>query len=360
MKAETLEQIETELPPPVDAAPEPSESEREKSHEQDVYRFDEDNPPTPSKPVYQLGMAKIATRGNIIGIYARPKDGKTATLGAAMASTMTSTGDTFGFASDNPDGLAVIHIDSEQSREAFYAVIATAKRRAGISKKPSWLRSTSILSKDKAERFAWLEFEMEQAKKAHGGIHSVLIDGIGDFVQNPNDGDECFAVVTRLHQLAVKYDTVIFCVLHFNPNPEYNKARGHLGSELERKCETNLTLEKKDGVTVIYTTTARHAEIPKEKGHRFQWSDDAGMHVTCDAETADASKKKRPTKYDVQSLLVVGQTVSKRTLLSMANEKMGFKKAEGFIAQLVDDGILKEIKKPRPRTNPEIFLERVL
>jgi hypothetical protein len=339
---------------------EPSESEREKSHENDVYRFDEDNPPKPSPPVFQLGTAKVATRGNIVGIYARPKDGKTATIGSAIASTMTSAGDTFGFASDNPDGFAVIHIDTEQSREAFHAVVTTAKRRAEIAKKPSWLRSTSILSKDKSERFAWLEYEIEQAHKEFGGIHSVLIDGIGDFVQNPNDPDEAFALVTRLHQLAVKYDTVIICVLHFNPNPEFNKARGHLGSELERKAETNLTLEKKDGVTVIYTTTARHAEIPKEKGRKFQWSDDAGMHVSCDAETVEASKKKAPTRYDVQALLVVGQEMAKRALLSKANGIMGHRRAEGFIAELVSDGILKEIKKPRPKTNPEIFLERVL
>lgn len=338
----------------------PSESEREKAHEQDVYRFDEDNPPVPSTPVYRLGTAKIATRGNLCGIYARPKDGKTATLGALMSSTMTTLGDTFGFASANPDGLALIHIDSEQSREAFYAVVVTAKRRAGIPKKPSWLHSTSILSMNKSERFAWLEYEMARAHEAHGGIHSVLIDGIADFVQNPNDPDEAFAVVTRLHQLAVKYDTVIFCVLHFNPTPDTNKARGHLGSELERKCETNLTLEKKDGVTVIYTTTARHAEIPKEKGHRFHWSDDAGMHVSCDAEADGASKKKVPTKYDVQNLMVIGQELSKEALLSKANGIMGVNKARGFISELIDDGVLKVIEKPRRRTNQAVYLERLL
>ena len=331
-------------------------------HERDIYRFDEDNPPPPSLPVYTLDGAQIATRGNLVGIYSRPKCGKTAARGAMLSAVMGKAGDSLGFESSNPEGFAVLDVDTEQSQEAFFQVVATAMRRAGIDRKPAWLWSTSLLTKDKKLRLDWLENEMRRAAEAHGGIHSVLLDGGGDFVFNPNDLEESCAAVMRLHQLAVTFNTVIVVVLHFNPNPDMNKARGHLGSELERKAETNLTLEKDDkNVTTVYTTTARHASIPKAKGHRFTWSDEARMHITCEA-VAD-KKAKAVSKYDVQALLKVGEKIPKTALISKANSpsglKIGMNKAKGFISELVADGSFKVVEVPRSKTNPEIHLERV-
>lgn len=120
------------------------------------------------------------------------------------------------------------------------------------------------------------------------GIHSALLDGIADFVADPNDSGEAFAAVERLHRLAVTYDTSLVCVLHFNPGSLFDKTRGHLGSQLERKAETNLALEKTDGVTVVYTKLARHAHIEKDAGARFQWDAAAGRHLSC--ATARAEK----------------------------------------------------------------------
>ena len=66
-------------------------------------------------------------------------------------------------------------------------------------------------------------------------------------------------------------------------NPNGEKTRGHLGSQLERKAETNLRLEKSDGVTVVWSDRNRRAPIPKDKGPRFAWSDEHGMHMTSEA-----------------------------------------------------------------------------
>lgn len=73
-----------------------------------------------------------------------------------------------------------------------------------------------------------------------------IIDGIRDVCSNFNDIDEAGAVVEAVMKMAEHYKTHILNVLHENPNG--NKARGHLGTELSNKCETIMQAVKKDGL----------------------------------------------------------------------------------------------------------------
>jgi hypothetical protein len=92
----------------------------------------------------------------------------------------------------------------------------------------------------------------------------------------------------------VEYATVIVCVLHENPGSEIGKTRGHLGSQLERKAETPLRLEKDaEGVTVMYSERARSAHITKDQGPRFAWSGEQGMHVSVEKTAATKTSAKQ-------------------------------------------------------------------
>ncbi|HET7623969.1 MAG TPA: hypothetical protein VFM25_01800, partial [Verrucomicrobiae bacterium] len=71
--------------------------------------------------------------------------------------------------------------------------------------------------------------------------------------------------------------------LHFNPDSA--KARGHLGSQLERKSESNLRLDKDDDCTVLWSNKQRRASIPKDFGPRFKWNNQAGMHITIESRS---------------------------------------------------------------------------
>jgi hypothetical protein len=109
--------------------------------------------------------------------------------------------------------------------------------------------------------------------------------------RKPNNPGECNAFVAELHDLAIKNDCPISCVIHFNPNSD--KPRGHLGSQLERKSETNLVLEKAEEVTELYSSKQRRAPIPKGTGPCFQWSDEAGMHVSTGTRKESIEEEKR-------------------------------------------------------------------
>ena len=54
-------------------------------------------------------------------------------------------------------------------------------------------------------------------------------------------------MIDELYRLAGIYNTCILCVLHFVPNGL--KLRGHLGSELQRKAATILSIEKDEEPT---------------------------------------------------------------------------------------------------------------
>lgn len=245
----------------------------------DAYRFNEANPPPPPRPIYTIDGKTIATPGNLGAIIALPKAGKSAVVGAFLAST-TGDGDTLGIGSENGKGLAVVHFDTEQSPADHHAVVATALRRTGAAC-PDWLRSYSLLQIPTAKRLDVLAAELERARKATGGVHSAILDGVADFILDPNDPAESFAAVERLHKLAADFDTAILSVLHVNPGSESGKTRGHLGSQLERKAETTLRLEKSDdGTTTIWCERGRHCYIAKADGHRFKWDAGAGMHLS--------------------------------------------------------------------------------
>lgn len=243
--------------------------------------FDASNPPPEPHAVWKLRGAPVATPGNLQALQAKAKAGKTAVLGAMQAAVLGSKGDCFTFESENPLGLAVVHFDTEQSPYDHHRCITRSLRRAELDAAPKWFLSYHIADLPLPERKRLVKAEMHRAAAAHHGLLAVIIDGIGDLCADPNNPEEAFALVDELHQLAIKHATCIVCVLHENPGSESGKTRGHLGSQLERKAETNIRLEKDaHGVTVMFADRARHAHIPKSNGVKFAWDDEAKMHLT--------------------------------------------------------------------------------
>jgi len=275
-------QAKTKLAEILDATPSEQSPGDALSALLEAHRFDLNAPPPRTRAIYHLGKAQISTQGNLTVIAAQAKVGKSALVGAFIASAITSTEDTLEIFSSNPNGHALIHFDTEQSRADHHSIVSTALRRAATQNQPAWLRSYSMVDVPLQDRLRLLEHELDRAQRDHGGIHSVLLDGIADFTLDPNDPEASFSLVEKLHRLAVVYDTNIVCVLHFNPGGDFKKTRGHLGSQLERKAETNLALEKIDSVTVVYTKMARHAHVEKNAGPRFTWDGEAQMHVSCE------------------------------------------------------------------------------
>lgn len=234
-------------------------------------------------------------------ISAQAKAGKSATIGAILASVMCADsdrdGDCFGFSALATSGKAVILLDTEQSVYDSFHLVQRATRRAGQTSLPDQFRPYRLLDVSIADRRAMLQHEMARAASVCGGIHSVIIDGIADMCVDPNAPDECFPLVAELIRLAVDYDCPIITVLHENPSQlgASGKTRGHLGSQLERKAESNLRIIKDDEISVVFSEKCRSANLPRAQGSRFRWDDMEGMHVSVNTTEHDEKKDRNKT-----------------------------------------------------------------
>lgn len=240
--------------------------------------------PVEPMPRFCLAGIPICTPGNLTTISAQAKAGKSAVIGAMAGSTFAaSDADCLGFTSENPHGLAVVHVDSEQCPFDHWELIQRTLRRAKADASPSWLRSYCLTGFSAADVRLSIRILTAQAAKNFGGVHSVFVDGIADAAHDVNDPAETSSLITELHKLAIEFDCPVLNIVHLNPGSDF-KTRGHLGSQLERKSETNLRLEKDgDGVTVIFADKNRRAPIPKTTGPRFVWSAEHQMHVSADS-----------------------------------------------------------------------------
>lgn len=250
-------------------------------------QFDYMRPPERPRPTLILGEAVICTPGNLSNIQAPAKAGKSAVVGAILASMMVETDnqqDTLGFVSENPKGYAVLHFDTEQSTYDHDALVRRAMDRAeSQDPPPGWFYSYCLTGLSVEDRLGCIFAAIHKADLKHRGVFMVIIDGVADLCWDPNDSRESFKLVHLLHKAAIQYECSIITVLHENPGSDNGKMRGHLGSQLERKAETPLRLHKDaaSGITTIWADRARHCHVPKSHGTCFVWSDRAQMHVSC-------------------------------------------------------------------------------
>ena len=318
--------------------------------------FDDAQEPPPLRPVFSLSAdgqpIVISTPGNITALIAQAKAGKTAFLTAMLASTMADPTVDADFLSiisaPNPDGGAVLYFDTEQSRDDFWHVTKRAMRRAGATQRPQWLRSYCLTGLAVADAKACVFQAVVDAYVRYGRIHAIFIDGVADLVLDVNSAEECNAFLAELHSLAIRFDCPIVTVLHLNPQSGrggFEKARGHLGSQLERKAETNLRIEKDGDVSVCWSEKQRRAPIFKDKGPRFKWSDEAGMHVSAQAEDAGAKVSKREQTYHDLAAEVLGDGGTKTWSELMAACTAARTTPDATPARKTVEGWIQQMKK---------------
>jgi hypothetical protein len=104
----------------------------------DKRRFDFDNPPKRPESIFKLGGQVIATPGNLAVVQSQVKSGKSAFLGAMIASTISQDplADFLGISTAQPNGKAIVHFDTEQSRYDADQLIRRALRRGSVDRPP--------------------------------------------------------------------------------------------------------------------------------------------------------------------------------------------------------------------------------
>lgn len=261
--------------------------------------IDFNNPPAKAQVIISAGDVPLGTQGNLFGITGSEGTGKSNYIAAMLAGCICQPDkevDTLGIQiTANSKHKAVLLYDTEQSEVQLFKNVSNLLTRAKQTNKPEELKAFCLTGMSRKERLHAIVQSMDKFYYQYGGIQLVVIDGIADLVKSANDEVESVAVIDELYRLAGIYNTCILCVLHFVPNGL--KLRGHLGSELQRKAATILSIEKDEEPTqsVVKALKVRDGSPLDVPLMLFAWDKVAGMHLY-KGEKPREEKEKRKEK----------------------------------------------------------------
>lgn len=262
---------------------------------------DFNNPPPVAQMVVSVNDVPLGTQGNILCITGGEGTGKSNYVTALIAGAIGQSDnnkdkvmDTLGVSvCENSKRKAILFYDTEQSEVQTYKNITNLLRCCGRETMPEYLKVYCLTGMSRKERLQAIIQSMDKFHYQFRGIHMVVIDGIADLIKGANDETESIAVVEELYRLTGIYNTCIVTILHFIPSGL--KLRGHLGSELQRKAEAILLIEKDTdpSVSVVKALKVRDGSPLDVPIMQFAWDKDAGMHVYLGEKPKEEKEKRK-------------------------------------------------------------------
>lgn len=208
-------------------------------------RYDDQEEPTPPIWASEINMTRepdsadtfayigdvpIVQRNGITLISGAAKSGKTV-LVSSMIASIIGRNTVLGI-SPGRDGR-ILWADTEQSQNDIAIVRKRIEAMAGKRMSDADIKGVHLRPFGPEQSTAIIEEKLKQLLP-----DILLIDGPGDLCSDTNDISSSQATVKTLLRWADEYNCAVVGVVHTNPNSE--KTRGHIGSEIERKCAFSL------------------------------------------------------------------------------------------------------------------------
>tara|TARA_R110002167_G_scaffold80618_3_gene221528 strand:+ start:1019 stop:1852 length:834 start_codon:yes stop_codon:yes gene_type:complete len=190
----------------------------------------------------------LGTYGNLSVVSAPPKTKKTFFI-SLLASVYLSGSNIYGGQIKGHRGNGhLVHFDTEQGLWHCQKVFKRVYDMDS-SINPNIYHTFGLRAISYKTRLEFIEYYLSQKINTPS---LVIIDGIADLVSDVNSLSESNFVIQKLMEWSAKYNCHIINVIHQNYGTA--KMTGHLGSFLEKKCETHIELEantvNKNWVTV--------------------------------------------------------------------------------------------------------------
>ena len=255
-------------------------------------------------PVITINDEIICTECNMTTISGASKSGKSAFTSIIMAGAISDDGDIDGLeglkVKPNKEGKAVIHFDTEQAKHKHQYNLKSTLRRAAFATCPDYFLSYNIRALA-IETYQETTLKIcDTANVEFKGIHLIVIDGIADYIADVNETIPANAIVKFFEDLAIKYNCPLITVMHTNPNSD--KERGHLGSQCQRKSESLLSIQTKDGISFMEAKLLRMASPTDVPQLQFVYSKDKGYHVGMGVKPSDKEIKQEKHLADLKDI----------------------------------------------------------
>lgn len=240
---------------------------------------------TTQKTTITIAGATFGRSGDLSLISGQRKSGKTTVLQRLIASAFVVPGspspETLQIKTTDPEGKAVVYVDTEGSFEDTKDFREGIKRILGVDELPENLHVyhyRDFTSKECREA-------MEELLNHHSDSHLWVIDGMADLVSKPNDEQECNEAVRWLMNNAGRLNACFVVTAHENPSEQGQaKLRGHLGSALERKASGAITVEKDKERKCHFIRSRFLRKSADFEPIRFWWDDGRLVSSTFTAE----------------------------------------------------------------------------
>ena len=287
-------------------------------------------------PLVSINGSCLCSVGNISAVCGEAKSRKTFLTSGLVASAMAlpyGKLNNFGIVDKNHN-LDVLWVDTEQGEMHVRKVVERISTMTGA-------KMGGLLSEPRLTTLALRELSpLERKQRMYDAMmlmhyDLVVIDGIADLQRNTNDLEESDALVTELMALSTIAQTHILCVLHTNPGSD--KARGHLGSSLQRKAETVLFVHRVGDVSVVEPQFCRN-----EPFERFAFTiSEEGIPEVCDLPMSDSGTERHPAVALLEDTF--GGAIERATLVNKLVETHGFNKSTAAmqVLRLIKRGVLK-------------------
>ena len=198
-----------------------------------AYKFDYNDPLFNSDAVMTVcvenAVYKVASFGDIIGITGAEKSRKT-TLIASIISSALSGQNVINFHFDLR-GRNIAYIDTEQNVTRFQKTQRRIHHLSGFSQNIPNYQAWQVMSLTIEERIKVIQNILDTNKN----IGICVIDGLVDLCYDFNSASEAAKTIRMVMGWAQANNCTILSVLHLNKDKA--TLRGHLGTELQNKCD---------------------------------------------------------------------------------------------------------------------------
>lgn len=179
----------------------------------------------------------LLTLGNFSAIIGPAKSRKTFFL-SLLLSTLSGIGILQSKFKKNLSGRVIL-FDTEQSK---FHVQKFVKRIIRMSENDKLFSAYSLRPFAPQRRIELIEEQIYNTKN----LKVIAIDGVRDLVRNINSEEEATEVVSKLMRWTHDLNIHIITIIHMNKADQ--SARGHIGTEIQNKSETVISVTKDIGL----------------------------------------------------------------------------------------------------------------
>ena len=182
----------------------------------------------------------IGTYGNFSFVHAYPKVGKSFFMSLLVSAYQGGKNEYSGKIKGHRQGKKIIHFDTEQGKFHASKVARRPLVMNGYMQDEDY-HFFALRTMDYKQRRNFIEYIL-YTKFADAKIGLVVIDGIADLCSDVNSMEQATEVQELLMRWSGELECHITTIIHSNYGS--TKPTGVLGSALEKKCETQIMLEK--------------------------------------------------------------------------------------------------------------------